>query len=441
VGFGGLSTFAGPYVTTTDSGGSYSLPSVPEGDYPQLFAERAAGFDTAIAGGVKIDDAAPLTQDFPVRRDWAALTGGADTVPSDNTYCGRIFAIDHSQAVGWSATNPDPDDNVPDYAGQSVVVQLPQAITVSSFAIDPGATCGDGASATLKNYRLETSPDGSDWTTAKEARNSGGFTAGQAGSMIPIIPTGGTENVRFVRLTMYEPQDECSTCDGRDWIDVSELAVYGAPPNELPSGTLSVGPAVAGSEVTLDASNITDPDSLITGYRWDFDGNGTIDSSTSAPTTKTTYAAAGNVTAAVTVDDFRGGSTTVQQPFSVAAAPVPAPTPVPKAPTVSLKGPRRANAVTITVECQSACSGSASLRITARQAKRFGLKKFTVGARALRLSAGRHVVRVPLKKSVLRKMRKKRARFVRVRLALTLTDTAGLKRRASGRPRIAISRK
>ena len=38
---------------------------------------------------------------------------------------------------------------------------------------------------------------------------------------------------------------------------------------------------------------ITDPDSAITGYDWDFDGNGTTDASTTVPTTTHTYAPAG----------------------------------------------------------------------------------------------------------------------------------------------------
>jgi hypothetical protein len=449
VGFGGHTTFAGPFMTTTGGDGNYSLTGLPEGTYPQLFTTIADGFDAARVSDVPVDDAEPAVRDFAVRRDWAAFEGGGRvTVPANpNTTCGPFYAIDHSQAVGWSAENPDPEPDDPDNPGVSMVVELPQAITVTSFAIDPGATCGDGASATLKNYRLETSPTGEDgtWTIAKDARTSGGFTGGEAGTMVPIDPEpGSTENVKFVRLTLYEPQSECSGCSGEDWIDISELAVYGAPPNQLPSGTLAVtpSPAPVDATVTLDASGITDPDSLITGYRWDLDGNGTIDRTTTSPTTTSSYATAGSYTAAVTADDFRGGSFTAQRAFEVAATPVPpAPVPTPRAPAISLKGPRRPNAVTVTIVCQSACRGAASLRITAKQAKRLGLRKFTVGAKGLKLSAGRHVVRIPLTKPVLRKLRKKHTRFLRVRLALTLTDASGLKRKASGRPRVAISRK
>ena len=47
------------------------------------------------------------------------------------------------------------------------------------------------------------------------------------------------------------------------------------------------------------AASFTDPDSKITGYDWDFDGNGTIDQlDRRAPTTTFTYHAAGDFTAA-----------------------------------------------------------------------------------------------------------------------------------------------
>jgi hypothetical protein len=75
-------------------------------------------------------------------------------------------------------------------------------------------------------------------------------------------------------------QDEGFT--GRDYISASRLEVFGAVPNALPSGSLTATPATAapGQAVTLDASSFKDPDSLITGYDWDFDGNGSVDRST-----------------------------------------------------------------------------------------------------------------------------------------------------------------
>jgi hypothetical protein len=41
-------------------------------------------------------------------------------------------------------------------------------VDVSTFAVDPSATCGDGGSASMGEFRIETSPDGTTWTTAAE---------------------------------------------------------------------------------------------------------------------------------------------------------------------------------------------------------------------------------------------------------------------------------
>ena len=64
---------------------------------------------------------------------------------------------------------------------------------------------------------------------------------------------------------------------GQFFYDLSEMEVYGNPPNVLPSGTLAASPSTVapGATVTLTAS-FTDPDSAITGYDWDFDGNGLV---------------------------------------------------------------------------------------------------------------------------------------------------------------------
>jgi extracellular elastinolytic metalloproteinase len=328
VGFGGHATkpaFADYFAATTGTSGGYTIAGVPEGTYPQLIAAIDDGYDHA-ATSVTIDDVAPATKNLAVTRDWAATDGGGTVAsPAGATAaCSAISAIDHSQGVGWSEVNPDPT-NVPNN-GVSMVVRLPQAITVTSFAIDPGATCGDGASATLKNYRLETSPNGTTWTIAKNARTSGGFIPEHAGTMVPIAPTAGTTNVRYVRLTMYEPQNECATCSGKDWIDVSELAVYGAPPNQPPVAQLTALPSeVAPTEpVTLDASGSTDPDSAIKRYSWNF-GDGTT-AQTVGPTTTHAFADQGNFDVTVTVEDFRAPATaTAQKTVSVTAHEIAAP--------------------------------------------------------------------------------------------------------------------
>ena len=75
-----------------------------------------------------------------------------------------------------------------------------------------------------------------------------------------------------------------------------------------------------GDSVLFGAS-FTDPDSKITGYHWDFDGNGTIDRTTATPTTTFAYARGGDYTARVAVTDFRGGAGTATAPIHVTTNP------------------------------------------------------------------------------------------------------------------------
>ena len=45
--------------------------------------------------------------------------------------------------------------------------------------------------------------------------------------MKSLAPAAGTSAVRFVRLTLLAPQDDCDGCSGKNFIDFSEFAVYG----------------------------------------------------------------------------------------------------------------------------------------------------------------------------------------------------------------------
>ena len=49
--------------------------------------------------------------------------------------------------------------------------RLPRAITLSQFAVDPGATCGDDDNASLGGYKIETSPNGSTFTRPTPERS------------------------------------------------------------------------------------------------------------------------------------------------------------------------------------------------------------------------------------------------------------------------------
>ena len=106
---------------------------------------------------------------------------------------------------------------------KQITVKLPKAITLSQYAVDPGATCGDDDNASVGSYKIETSTNGTTFTQTK----AGTFTADQNHKLNPLTPTAGTANVRYVRFTMNAPAGRQRRGSGEDWMDMSELRVYG----------------------------------------------------------------------------------------------------------------------------------------------------------------------------------------------------------------------
>jgi hypothetical protein len=245
-GIGGLSTdpsFETYLAGTTDGAGHYTISGLPAGPYPNVTVRSPAGYDPVIrAATVAAGQATNL--DVQLQRDWAAATGGGriDSTNDDSgqSYgCGAAGSIDQSRSRGWSAQNHLADADPTRRSLPTLVLQLPQAIDVASFAIDPTSTCGDDATSALKGYRLETSPDPTNWTTSAE----GELAAVAAGTLSTIHPTAATGNVRYVRVTMKSPQSTAAGTSGADFIDLSELEIYGtaaAPP-------AGPGPAAPGS--------------------------------------------------------------------------------------------------------------------------------------------------------------------------------------------------
>jgi F5/8 type C domain/IPT/TIG domain len=156
------------------------------------------------------------TRNFALRRDWAAKGGGgvvtAFNGPDYTVYgCGPSAAIDQSLGSGWGS----------DTAGGAkfMVVRLPISVNLTTFAVDPGATCGDPDSASVKGYKIETSPNGTTWTQAA----AGNFGAANNHKLNTVTPSAGKTNVRYVRFTML------STQGTNQFMDMSELEVYGLP--------------------------------------------------------------------------------------------------------------------------------------------------------------------------------------------------------------------
>jgi hypothetical protein len=232
VAFGGhASGFGDDLADATDRFGFYRVNHIPVGTYPGLFA-AAAGYDTKeVTLRVRRGS---TRRSFALTRDWAAAPGGASVTafdgPDGSAFgCGPDKAIDQT-ANGWESTT----DLVNGVATpKSITIQLPQAIDVNRFGVDPSNTCADAGSASTGAYRLETSIDGEHFTTAA----SGTFTAADR-KLNLISPAGGTRHrvrfVRFVMLGTQVPAPVAQNCagggfSGCTFMDMTELEVYGAP--------------------------------------------------------------------------------------------------------------------------------------------------------------------------------------------------------------------
>ena len=361
----GEAAFADRLETVTAANGAYAL-GAPAGIYGALIVERP-GYDSVSVR----DFAVPGARDVALRRDWAASAGGGFVVRSgyDDSGapfgCGLTKLIDQRTTSGWSAENVgDPQ----------AVVRLPVAIDVTGIGLDPTNTCGNRESASTRGFRVETSADGSSFTTVL----TGTFTLADRGRL-NVLPTD-VRNVRYVRVTLVSAQ-----AGNSPFVDLSELTVYGAPPNTLPSGSLAASRVTVPAGGTVGfAASFTDPDSRITGYDWDFDGDGSVDRSTGGPTTSFTYARVGAFTPTVAVRDFRGGAGTATRAITV--------TPT-RRPVVKLPRRGRGGKATARVTCSERCRVTARLRVDGRTVRTLRRTLSTTAERRIALKLPRTVRR------------------------------------------------
>ena len=428
-------TFPDYLAATTGADGRYAISDVPDGSYPLVTVPPANGYDATRFADVAVTPGSTTTRDAELRRDWAASRGGAQISGNDDTFsiadCGQVKLIDQSLVSGHSSysTSAPPSAQYPPnpHVGQDpfVVIELPKAITVETFAVDPGNTCGDDSTATTKDYRIETSTDGTTFATAKQ----GAFAPADAHRLNPLTPTANSTNVKYVKMTLLSAQNEAPGQVGHYFRDLSEFEVYGNTPNALPSGTLSTSPApvTTGQVLTLTAE-FTDPDSAITGYDWDFDGNGTVDQTTAGPTTTTSYGTAGNRVATVAAKDFRGGSGSAST-FVAVTSPPPGATPLP---ILTLRSAGTNAKTVFTVRCFSACRVTAKVTLDRKTARKLGLKVRTVSSGVRTIRPGKTTsVTIRLTSKVVRAMRRHRVKRLVGTLRVTATYSDGRRTIAS----------
>ncbi len=461
VGIGGLTTpgaLPTPLVATSAGDGGYRIDDVPFGTYPRLFFS-APGYDT-LTDTVTVETSAGATRDMALRRDWAASSGGAQiTATQGDSYggCSPDKAIDGSYATGWSSIKPT------GATPNSFVVKLPQTIDVAALAMNPTETCADPRDAAAAQVRVETSPNGTTWTTALNRT----FGDADRGHLSAFAPTAGATGVRYVRLTLLSTQGA-----GYAYQDFTEFEVFGGSPNVLPAGTLEADPNPAGpGSSVLFTAHMTDLDSAITGYEWSFGDGATA--TTNGPTVEHLYPTAGTYTAGVAADDFRGGkgaappitltvsegapvrtptptptptatptptpgATPVPTPIPTPVATVtPTPKPLPAKPALLLPSRGSKGSAVFDVRCAAACDTTATATVDARTKRKLGLSTLaTSKVQIKRASTTR--IKITLSAKAKRALRRHKLKSVTVTLKVSARYADGTTGSASRRVRITL---
>ncbi len=330
--------------TTTNSNGQYTIHNVaPHNSYPYVLI-LARGFDGIALKNVPVSSGSN-TVSHSIRRDWASLAGGGQvksvTAPNLTSFgCGPANAIDGSQTSGWGsyAVNfgGNPSQGLPSAptGPRTVVIQLPHTVDIRQFAIDPGATCGDDDTASLRQFQIAVSSNGSSFHQVA----GGAFGPSNDHIMNPVSLTGSGTGARFVRLTELSNQGPDSNSQDiayQRFMDVSELEVYGTPGFVAPHAAFSVsGPHTQGASLTFNGSASThDPSLSIAQYHWSF-GDG---STGSGKVLHHAFHHHGTFTVTLSVKDSHGRSSSVSHRVAING-----PCHVPNVKGKSLSGAKRA---------------------------------------------------------------------------------------------------
>ena len=218
VGVPGLSSgFAFDLADTTNAHGRYSIANVPIHTY-RRFSIAGGGFEPRVLKNVEVTG--DTTLNAKVIRDWASIEGGATvgafTPPDYSEFgCGPDFAFDLDIGSGWGSDAVGSTEGSNNDGPRKVVVKLPKVIDVTSFALASNGSCGDGPEAGVKRFKIQTRSVGGDWIRAFVG------TAPANGKLVKYLPVAGTDDVRFVRLTMLSNHGDPL------FMDVMELSVRG----------------------------------------------------------------------------------------------------------------------------------------------------------------------------------------------------------------------
>ncbi|GEM_PF-2065814 len=294
----------------------------------------------------------------------AAPANNAPTANANGPYSGQAGA-----SVAFSSTgSSDPDGDTLTYAwdfgdGASSTQSNPSHTYAAAGTFNVSLTVddGNGGSDTANTTANITAPPPPPPSNNAPTANANGPYSGQAGTAVSFSSAGSSDpdgdTLTFAwdfgdgaTSTQSNPSHTYAAAgnftvsltvdDGNGSSDTANTTatIAAAPPpppgNNAPTANAN-GPysGQVGASVSFSSGGSSDPDGDTLSYSWDF-GDG---ASSSQANPSHSYAAAGNFTVSLTVDDGNGGSDTATTSANITAAPPPPPT-ANQAPTLTMIG-------------------------------------------------------------------------------------------------------
>lgn len=277
----------------------------------------------------------------------SAAVDGPETTQTETNVTLDASATTDDGAIGgyeWDVDGDGEVDEITTGATTTHVYDSAGTYTVSVTAFDTYGN-GDTASTTIEVEQPDTPPDASltapDITTVNESVTLNASASTDEGAITAYewdVDGDGTfeENTTTPTLdhTYTRTGDYTATVrvtDDSNQTSTDSATVSVREPNQPPDADLSApDTTIQGEGITLDASGSSD-DREIAEFRWDFDGDGSVDLATGNETVEHSYQETGTVTPTVTVVDSDGATDTVSATVEVEAPETP--------PTAALTAP------------------------------------------------------------------------------------------------------